>query len=252
MKNFDELLIQGDLPRQLRIGCKDLWNAFMVEEATFSSCDIPLCPTYIPNGLPRKMVSFAEAKTIYNREIRNGNKEFHQDAFIHFYCDDQHFDSVKNSIWLFPEKALAIISHFSGVITPDFSTYSDFPDPIKRYNTYRMRAFGYWCKLMGIPVINNVRWGTSETWVYCFDGVEKNSVICIGTVASGLRQLENRHDFNDGFLEMIRILTPETIIVYGSTRYEVFRKAQDVGIEIIPYISQTNAAHQIRKGGDKT
>lgn len=251
MKNFDELLSKGDLPRQQRTSCKDLWNAFMVEGATFSSHDIPLCPTYFPSGLPKELISFAEAKTLYNREIRSGNSDFHHDAFIHFYCDDQLFDSVHNSIWLFPEKALAVIRHFKGIITPDFSTYSDFPDPIKRYNTYRMRAFGYWCKSMNIPVINNVRWGTPETWKYCFDGIERNSVICIGTVASGLRELENRADFDEGFHEMIRILTPETIIVYGSSRYEVFKEVQKIGIEIIPYMSQTNAAHQIRKGGDK-
>ena len=250
MKNSEELLTQGNLPKQHRTGCKDLWNAFMVEGASFSSHDIPLCPTYIPEGLPKELISFAEAKTIYNKEIRNGNKDFCHNAFIHFYCDDQHFDGTQNSIWLFPEKALEIIRHFKGIITPDFSTYSDFPDPIKRYNTYRMRAFGYWCKSMNIPTINNVRWGTPETWEYCFDGIEKGSVICIGTVASGLRELENRSDFYDGFQEMIRILTPQTIIIYGSSRYEVFRKAQDTGIEIISFTSQTTAAYQSRKGGD--
>ena len=223
----------------------------MVDGAIFSSHDIPLCPTYIPGGLPKELISYAEAKTLYNRETRDGNNNFHHNAFIHFFCDDQHFDSVRNSIWLFPEKAMAMIQHFSGIITPDFSTYSDFPDPIKRYNTYRMRAFGFWCKSLNIPVINNVRWGTPETWEYCFDGIDKNSVICIGTIASGLRELENRLDFCNGFLEMIRMLTPKSIIVYGSSRYEVFRKAQEIGIEIIPYISQTNTAYQIRKGGPK-
>lgn len=251
MKKNEELLIQGNLPRPHRPGCKDLWNAFMVEGADFSRHDIPLCPTYLPDGLPKELISFTEAKAIYNKEIRNGNKIFHHNAFIHFYCDDQHFDSPKNSIWLYPEKALAIIQHFSGIITPDFSTYADFPDPIKRYNTYRMRTFGYWCMSKGIPIINNVRWGTSETWDYCFDGLEKNGVICIGTVASGLRELANRPDFYAGFKEMIRILTPKTIIIYGSSRYDIFKYAQETGIEIIAYISQTNAAYQARKGGSK-
>ena len=114
-----------------------------------------------------------------------------------------------------------------------------------------MRAFGYWCGLMTIPVINNVRWGTPETWEYCFDGIEKNSVVCVGTVASGLKDLDNRPDFYDGFIEMIRLLTPKIIIVYGSSDYEVFKIAQEQGIEVITFISQTNAAYQIKKGGDK-
>ena len=41
--------------------------------------------------------------------------------------------------------------------TPDFSTYQDFPEPLKVYNTYRMRAFGYWLTKNGIKVINNIR-----------------------------------------------------------------------------------------------
>ena len=28
-----------------RPGCKDIWNAFMVDGATFGKYDIPLCPT---------------------------------------------------------------------------------------------------------------------------------------------------------------------------------------------------------------
>ena len=204
MKNYEEFLNQGNLPKLCRKNCKDVWNAFMVEDADFSPHDIPLCPTYLPDGLPQSLISFAEAKTLYNKEIRNGNHDFHNNAFIHFYCDDQHFDGIQNSIWLFPKKALSIIQHFKGIITPDFSTYSDFPDPIKRNNTYRMRAFGYWCVSMSIPVINNIRWGTSETWDYCFDGIEKDSVVCIGTVASGLRELENRFDF-DTIINCIKI-----------------------------------------------
>ena len=102
MINTKDLLIQGDLPRSHRSSCKDLWNAFMVEGASFSSNDIPLCPSYNPYGFPKDLISFAKAKTLYNKEIRNGNKDFHYDAFIHFYCDDQHFDGPKNSIWHYP------------------------------------------------------------------------------------------------------------------------------------------------------
>lgn len=30
---------------QIRSGCQDIWNAFMVAGACFTSRDIPLCPT---------------------------------------------------------------------------------------------------------------------------------------------------------------------------------------------------------------
>ncbi|MCR5148221.1 MAG: DUF4417 domain-containing protein [Eubacterium sp.] len=155
-----------------RAGCKDLWNAFMVKGATFSIHDIPHCPTYLPKGLPSELISYEKAKQIYSKELKKGNCNFHINAFVHFCIDDQKFDGNRTGIWNSPFKAIDIIRHFDGIITPDFSTYADFPLYIKGYNTYRMRAFGYWCYCQGIPTINNVRWGTSETWEYCFDGID--------------------------------------------------------------------------------
>ena len=49
-----------------RPGCHDIWNAFMVKGATFTENDIPLCPTYLPNGLPTQLIAFSKAKEIYN------------------------------------------------------------------------------------------------------------------------------------------------------------------------------------------
>ncbi|MBQ6004899.1 MAG: DUF4417 domain-containing protein [Selenomonadaceae bacterium] len=45
-------------------------------------------------------------------------------------------------MWTKPYKALEKLRQCAGVITPDFSTWQDDPEPIKLYNTYRMRAFG--------------------------------------------------------------------------------------------------------------
>lgn len=114
------------------------------------------------------------------------------------------------------------------MITADFSTNADFPDPIKRYNTYRMRAFGFWLGSQGISVINNVRWGTEETWDYCFDGIPYNSIVSIGTVASGINKLENRPDFEAGLLKMVEVLNPHTIVIYGSANYDWFKKVSDM------------------------
>ena len=83
----DNNLYQGDLPKLLRPGIRDIWNAEIVRDATFSSHDIPHCPTYLPNGLPKKLISYQDAKTIFNRNIQQGNVSFHIDAFVDFYCD---------------------------------------------------------------------------------------------------------------------------------------------------------------------
>ena len=217
----------------------------MVIGAEFTENDIPYCPT-TAQILPQQIISYAEAKTIYNKSLKRGDKNFNLNSFVHFYTDDEKFDG-KNGIWFNPQKALNILSHFKGIITPDFSTYADFPEPIKIWNTYRMRAFGYWYgKLLGYSVINNVRWGSEETYKYCFDGIEENSIVAVGTVASGLRKLENREVFFNGFCKMVNVLKPHTIIVYGSDKYECFEKLKET-VKIVHFRSQKDIAFSYQK-----
>ena len=174
--------------------------------------------------------------------MKSGNANFHINAFIHFFIDDHKFDEKRSSIWLYPKDALKIISHFDGIITPDFSTNADFPDPWKRFNTYRMRAFGCWMNQLNIPVINCIRWGSYETWCYCFDGIPKGSAVCIGTVASGLRKLNNRPLFTDGLQKMVNVINPKRIIIYGSSNYSFLKELASKGFEVISYESKTSKA----------
>ena len=44
------------------------------------------------------------------------------------------------------------------------------PEPLKIYATYRMRLMGYWLGKNGLAVINNVRWGTEETYSFLTGG----------------------------------------------------------------------------------
>ena len=230
-----------------RTGCTDMWNAFMVKDAYFSYLsDMPTCPC-TSTSPPVQLISYEEAKSLYKKEMKCGNLTFKVNAFIHFYIDDQKFDGKQSSIWLYPDRTLEIIKHFAGIITPDFSTNADFPDPIKRYNTYRMRAFGYWISQNGIPVINNVRWGTRETWCYCFDGIPKHSIIAIGTVASNLKSLSVRPNFEVGLQKMVEAIEPSTIVIYGSDNYQFFDKLKEQGMVIISFPSKTSEAFARRK-----
>lgn len=105
-----------------------------------------------------------------------------------------------------------------------------------------MRAFGYWYgTLKGGAVINNVRWDKKETFKYCFDGIPKNGIVAIGTVASGLKNLENRKLFSVGFEKMLEVLTPKIILVYGSDNYEFFDRVRNE-IQIIHFQSAKDLA----------
>ena len=235
--------IDNNVPRT---GCHDMWNAFMLKDAEFViGSDIPVCHS-TKDIIPRELISYEDAKHIYKTKLNN-EPDFFVDAFVHFYIDDQKFDGPRDGIWNNPHKALDIIRHFAGAITPDFSTNADFPDAIKRYNTFRMRAFGHWLVSNNITVINNARWGTFETWDYCFDGIPLNSIISIGTVASGLHKLENRPLFEDGLRRLIEVVHPTIIIIYGSSKHSIFDELRKHKIKIISFPSKTSLAFNKRK-----
>ncbi len=231
--------------KSTRSGCKDVWNAFMCKGASFSTNDIPFCPT-TAETLPAKIIPWDEAKHIYKNAIARGDTEFLNDSFVCWYLDDYKFDGPRG-IWHDSALALKVLRHFSGVITPDFSTYQDFPEPIKLYNTYRMRAFGYWLGKNGLSVVNNVRWGTSESWRYCWDGIPHDSIVCIGTAGGSPKKLVDRRRFEEGLEELIRVLTPRTILVYGSANYPCFDKQIDRGIRVVSYPSHTASAFERRR-----
>ena len=227
---------------KIRTGCKDVWNAYMAEGAAFSENDIPFCPT-TASEVPHAIVTWEEAKRIVKKNHAIDDDNFFYDAFVCFYIDDYKFDGPRG-IWHDSGHALKILRHFAGLITPDFSTYQDFPEPIKLYATYRMRLFGYWAGAKGIAVINNVRWGTSETFHYCFDGVSKNSIVAIGTVGGSPRKLIDRERFETGLKELVKVLQPHTIVVYGSANYRCFNELKLLGIRIVAFPGQTASAFE--------
>lgn len=167
-----------------RHGAKDVWNAFMVRNSSFTKNDLPI--SYGTKAIPKKLVAYDVAKHLCKQH--KDDPEYHENAFIHFYIDDCKFDNKRENIWIFPEKALDTICHFDGIITPDFSTCIDFPIYIKQFNTYRMRSYGALMSNLGIPFIHNVRWGDEDSWDYCFDGIPAGEMVAIGTVASGLKK----------------------------------------------------------------
>lgn len=231
-----------------RSGMKDIWNAYMVQKAHFSKNDIPLCPTTATSP-PSGLISFEKAKIIHNKMIISGNFNYKIHKFIHFFIDDYKFDDNNlNNVWLYPDKVIEILNHFDGMINVDFSTYADFPDPLKRWNYYRMNAFGYWISSQGYNVISCVRWDAPPSWEYCFDGNPQNSMVSIGTVASSLKYKVNHTLFKQGLFEMVKRLNPHTIIVYGSSNYSCFDKLREKGINIITFDSETNLAY--KRGDD--
>lgn len=226
-----------------RRNCKDLWNSFMTIGAEFSQTDIPLCPS-TTNEFPKSIITYSEAKAIFNKEAKV-NRDFHCESFVCFYEDDQNFDGP-NGIWNYPKKAYEILKHFEGIIAPDFSTYIDFPKPLKLYNLYRINAFGYWygqiCKK---KVIANARWGLSDSFDYSFDGIKDGDIVSIGILASGLKYKINHQLFQQGLKYLIKEKSIKKIILYGSGNYRFMDCFfHDPNLEIREYECRTHKAYR--------
>ena len=242
---YDNSLLNDKCKDEVRAGCIDIWNAFMTEGAHFGKYDIPFCPN-TSNEIPKDMITWDEARKLQRKYLSRKEFDYFENAYINWYIDDYRFDSSRG-IWHDYKYALNVIKHFAGVITPDFSTYQDFPYPIKIQAVYKMRTFGYWLGKQGIKVINNVRWGTSETYDYCFEGIPTDSIVSIGTVGGGPRKLMDRERFEKGLYKMVEVLNPHTILVYGSANGECFDELRKRGIKIVFYQSATARAYERRK-----
>lgn len=129
------------------------------------------------------------------------------DQIVHFFLDDYKFEVI----WNDPLPRIEILKSYKAVLSPNFSVYTEMPMPIKIYNTFRSRWCGAYLQSNGVKVIPTLAWGGPETFWFCFDGVEKKSVVAVSTL--GVRSEKDL--FMQGYNEMLRRINPEKIICYG-------------------------------------
>ncbi len=204
-----------------RKGCRDVFNAFLVKNATLIGyLNIPA----IPYGIyrPLKLVPFSKISRVTE-----------YDAWVHFYEDDASFERF----WNHPEKYLDRLRKFEGVICPDFSLYRDMSLIYQLWNIYRSRAMGSWLHENGIPVIVNVRYADSRTYTACCTGIPLHSTIAIGSHGC-LKCKKDRQEFIEGLDYVVNVLQPENIIIYGAAPDKIFKKYKDKGITVLQFDSE--------------
>lgn len=103
----------------------------------------------------------------------------------------------------------------------------------------------HWLQENGIEIIPNVRFADERSYDFCFDGVEKNNTVAIGTHGC-IKKLTDRAYFEKGLAEMEEQLQPQTIIVYGAAPDQIFGKYKEMGIHIIQFDSEFATARKRR------
>lgn len=152
-----------------------------------------------------EFIPFNYAKTCKDREGKG----------VHFFVDDYQF----NRLWNAPDQYIDMLSEFDCVMSPDFSTYTDFPKAIQIYNHYRKHWVGAYLQMHGIDVIPTISWSTLDSFEWCFDGEPVGGVVAVSSVGC-MNSKKRKELFMAGYREMIDRLHPETIIFYGKVPEE--------------------------------
>lgn len=134
---------------------------------------------------------------------------------VHFFIDDYQF----NRLWTSIDRYLDMLSQFRYVMTPDFSTYTDFPKAIQIYNHYRKHWIGAYLQEAGINVIPTISWSTPDSFEWCFDGEPTQSAVAVSSVGA-TNSKEKRALFLAGYNAMLERLHPATVLFYGKVPRE--------------------------------
>lgn len=152
-----------------------------------------------------------------------------------------------------PEEYVKKLRQYQAFITPDASLYWDMPFAAQVVNKYRDQVIGYYMQKNGIYVIPNVRWGDERTYTtkffperLAFLGVEKHSIVSIGTYGAVKQKDEKRH-FKAGLEEMLKTLEPEVVLVYGSMPEDIFGEYETV-TKFIKYHDWTSFVRKDSEG----
>ena len=211
----------------LRKSCKDVFNAFLVETATYAGeFEFPCLEATF--DIPNKLISFSKCLSC---------KDYNH--WVHFYEDDYLFERI----WSKPKEYLETLKKYNGVILPDFSLYRDMPLAMQVWNIYRSRAIGFWLQINGVKVIPNIRFGDRRTYHICCDGIEKHCVIAIGSHGN-IKIRQDREIFLKGIDVVVNRLQPTTIVIYGSAPQKYFKKYEDAGIKIVQFDSSFATSHK--------
>ena len=132
--------------------------------------------------------------------------------FLQFFLYDYQFERV----WTNMIVNGRVVSKFKGAFSPDFSLYTDYPIALQIYNVYRNRYIGAYWQDLGMQVIPTISWSDERSFEFCFEGVEKGSIVAISTVGI-MASDSTKALFIKGYTELLKRIEPELIFIYGQT-----------------------------------
>ena len=184
MTSYDRRTLQSFLRNEY--DCAGKWNIPLVKKAGL-----------LPKGL--EMISFSD--------IKRNDTEANKSKCVHFFIDDYRMEIVYSKY----QHAIDRLRQYRYICTPDYSLYADMPKAMQVYNVFRNRWCGAYWQTNGMFVIPTISWSDAASFEFCFDGVEKDSVVAISTI--GCRKA--KRGFMRGYDEMLKRLAPKQVLCFG-------------------------------------
>lgn len=183
---------------------KDVFGFWQIEKAKYTAKGFPVI--HGTQKIPEEIVLF----TNMNKETSLIHAETKS---IHSYQYDYLFEpAFSNKTKLL--KKLETLRKYQSIILPDFSVYFDMPLPMQQMQIYKSRAAGNFLMQNDIPIIPNIRWSTEQSYSFCFEGIDKNALVAVGSYGA-FGNNRNKFYFEAGFYKMIEVLEPSAILIYG-------------------------------------
>lgn len=162
-------------------------------------------------GIPlvkKQDMNLSDLRLIAYSDTRTTDNDINRKCGVHFFVDDCRFEDI----YRHPQKTLEKFSQYAFVLTPDYSTYADM-DPWRQIESI---AHSRWCGAFwqehGLVVIPTVTWSTPFSYRYCFDGIEKGSIVAVGMVGCKRK----KSNFMRGYNTMLDKIQPSAVICFGS------------------------------------
>ncbi len=161
-------------------------------------------------GIPlvrKQNIELNSVELIACSDTKANDNEINKKKGVHFFVDDWRFKGIYDN----PERTLQRYSQYKFLLTPDFSTYADMDLWRQLESVAQNRWVGAYWQSKGLLVVPTVSWGLSQSFDFCFDGIEQGSVVAVGMIGCKRNRLGSMRGYN----EMLERVNPSAIICFG-------------------------------------
>ena len=139
---------------------------------------------------------------------KNGRAAFPVCGETDITLSDYKFTAIYN----YPERSLNKFAQYRFLLTPDYSTYADMNYWRQLESIAHSRWVGAFWQSCGLLVVPTISWSDANSFSFCFDGVERGSIVSVGMI--GCKHAKD--NFLRGYNAMLEKIEPSAIIVFGS------------------------------------